>query len=412
MKKVVLEKVVLAYSGGLDTSVICQWLVEQGYQVTCYVADLGQREDFAQVKEKAFSSGASKVIVEDLKQAFLENHVMPALGFNATYESRYLLGTSLARPLIAKGLIHCARQEGADFIAHGATGKGNDQVRFEISAYSLNPSIKIIAPWRMKEFYSVIKGRKEALDYAKKHKISVKATHQEPWSSDDNLYHISFEAGVLENPQIKPQEKMFQYTKSIPDAPEQATPLSIEFQQGIPVKINHKPYDLVSLLEYLNSVGGENAVGRIDIVESRFLGMKSRGVYETPGGTILYHAHLDLECLTLSRELLRLKNSLMLRFSDLVYNGFWFSEEMKCLLAFLTASQKNVSGIVHLELLKGNVIITGRESTKSLYHEKIASMEDDQGTYTIEDASGFIKINALNAKLERLRSRENQEPSQ
>ncbi len=401
-----MKKVILAYSGGLDTSVICKWLSEKNYQVVCYVADVGQQADFAAIKKKAINSGASKVVVENLQDEFLDKFILPALGFNALYESRYLLGTSLARPLIAKGLVNCAKKEKANIIAHGATGKGNDQVRFEISAYSLNPKITIIAPWRMKEFYSVIKGRKEAISYAKKHNIKIAATSSEPWSSDDNLYHISFEAGILENPEQKPPEKMFQYSTSILKSPNKITPINLEFQKGIPVKINNQSLSPVKILQRLNQLGGENGVGRVDIVESRFLGMKSRGVYETPGGTILHQAHVDLETFTLSRELLRLKNSLMLRFSDLVYNGFWYTEEMNCLLAFLKESQKNVSGIVDLEIIKGNVIITGRKSNGSLYNEKIASMDDDGGAYNIEDASGFIKINALNVKAEKLRGKE------
>lgn len=389
------KKIILAYSGGLDTSVICKWLELKGYEVICFIANVGQREDFKAIKKKALLSGASKVYISDIREEFVKDYVFPSIAFNALYEGRYLLGTSLARPVIMKEMIKITKAEKANIIAHGATGKGNDQVRFEISAYALMPKVKIIAPWRMDEFNKLIPGRKEAIDFAKKYKIPVKATASKPWSSDENLLHISFEAGMLEDPNQKPREDMFEYSTSPLKAKNKVEKLTIEFEKGIPVKINNKKYSPISIVEKLNEYGGRNGIGRIDIVESRFVGMKSRGVYETPGGTILFQAHLDLETLTTDREVISLKNTLSLQFAEKVYNGFWFAPEMNCLLAFLKESQKRVTGKVHLELYKGNVIVVGRESKFSLYDEKIASMEDDQGSYNQQDAEGFIKLNAL-----------------
>lgn len=388
-------KIILAYSGGLDTSVICKWLQLKGYEVICFVANVGQREDFQALKKKALLSGASKVYVSDIREEFVKNYVYPSIAFQALYEGRYLLGTSLARPVIMKEMIRITKSEKAKIIAHGATGKGNDQVRFEISAYALMPKVQIIAPWRVKEFNKLMPGRKEAITFAKKHGIPVKATTAKPWSSDENLLHISFEAGMLENPNQKPREDMFEYSTSPLKAKNRIEKLSIEFEKGIPIKINNKKYSAVQILENLNDYGGRNGIGRIDIVESRFIGMKSRGVYETPAGTILFYAHLDLETLTTDREVISLKNTLSLTFAEKVYNGFWFAPEMDCLLKFLQESQKRVTGKVHLELYKGNITVVGRESKFSLYDEKVASMEDDGGTYNQQDAEGFIKLNAL-----------------
>lgn len=389
------KKLILAYSGGLDTSVICKWLHLKGYEVICYVADIGQKEDFPALRKKATASGAKKVIIEDLQKEFVREYVFPAIGFHALYEGRYLLGTSLARPLIAKGMVEVAKRERARVFAHGATGKGNDQVRFELSIHALLPGSTIIAPWKDKEFYSLIKGRKEAMDFAKAHKIPIKATTKAPWSSDANLMHISFEAGVLEDVGAKPPKEMFEYSVAPEDAPNRVTKLTLTFKQGIPTAVNGKALGPVNMVATLNKLGGKNGVGRIDIVESRFVGMKSRGVYETPGGTILYLAHRDLETLTLSRSVIELKDNLMPRFAGLVYNGFWYSHEMRALLALLQVAQEPVSGKVHLELYKGNVTVVGRESENSLYDDKIASMEDDAGAYAPEDAIGFIRLHAL-----------------
>lgn len=389
------KKIILAYSGGLDTSVICKWLDLQGYETICVVVDIGQREDFIKLKKKALLSGAKKVLIKNVQEEFIKNYVCKAISFNALYEGRYLLGTALARPLIAKVMAEVAKSEKTNLFSHGATGKGNDQVRFELTLHALCPDAKIIAPWRIKEFYKQIKGRKEAMNFAKKYGIPIKASPSLPWSSDANLMHISFEAGILENPKTRPPVEMFEYSVSPQKAPDVTTPLSITFSQGQAVSLNGKKTKLIELFEKLNHLGGINGIGRIDIVESRFVGMKSRGVYETPAGTILYAAHRDLESLTLSREVISLKDNLMTRFSNLVYNGFWFSRETDCLLALLQESQVMVNGTVYLELYKGNVIIIGRESKDSLYSEKIASMEDDAGAYTPEDAIGFIQLQAL-----------------
>ncbi|MFC1479252.1 argininosuccinate synthase [Planctomycetota bacterium] len=392
------EKVILAYSGGLDTSVILKWLENKGYDVIAVVVDLGQHEDFDSLEEKALGSGAKKLVIRDVRKEFIKEFTFPALQFNAKYEGRYLLGTSLARPVIARELIRIAREEGSTIIAHGATGKGNDQVRFELSASALMPEVQVIAPWRDAEFNSIIKGRKEAIEYAEEHGIPVKATVSQPWSSDENLMHISFESGILEDPLCPPKKEMFELTTAPEDAPDSKTCLTIGFKQGLPVSIDGKKTGPVELVEALNIIGGENGIGRIDIVENRFVGMKSRGVYETPGFTILHEAHRDIEGLTLTGSVINLKDTLMPRFAALVYNGFWFSQEIEVLLSFLSESQRYVEGEVNLELYKGNVTVTGRKSPFSLYDEKIASMEDDQGAYDQSDAEGFIRLNSLQLK--------------
>ncbi|HMB00904.1 MAG TPA: argininosuccinate synthase [Spirochaetota bacterium] len=397
------KKVVLAYSGGLDTSVIVKWLQLEGFKVICLVVDVGQRENFSVLKKKAIKSGAFKCIVTNVQKEFVRDYVFPAIQFNAVYEGRYLLGTSLARPLIAKKLIETACNEKAGYIAHGATGKGNDQVRFELGAYALAPDIKIIAPWRDERFTKTIKGRTEAIAYAKKHHIPVKATVQKPWSSDENLLHISFEAGILENPAVKPKREMFEFSNSPQQAPDKVAKIEIEFKKGFPVKVNNQGLTPDQILKKLNKIGGKNGIGRIDIVESRYVGMKSRGVYETPGGAILLAAHRDIEGLTLDREVIRLKDSLMPRYAAQVYNGFWFSREIECLHAFLAESQRHVNGKVNIELYKGNITIVGRNSFSSLYDESIASMEDDAGAYNQNDATGFIKLNALPLKMQEKR---------
>ncbi|MDR2105573.1 MAG: argininosuccinate synthase [Deferribacteraceae bacterium] len=389
------EKVVLAYSGGLDTSVILKWLDLQGYDVTAFVADVGQSEKLSLLESKAKASGAKDFCISDLREEFVRDYVFPAVQFNALYEGRYMLGTSLARPVIAKGLVDAAHKVGAKFIAHGATGKGNDQVRFELSAAALDPELKVIAPWRIKEFYGVIKGRAEAIAFAKEHKIPVKATVQKPWSSDENALHISFEAGLLEDPAAVAPADMFEYTVSPQNAPDEPTELEITFDSGIPAALNGKRLSPADMLAKLNKLGGDNGVGRVDIVESRYLGMKSRGVYETPGGAVLIAAHRDIEGLTLDGSLIQLKDTLMPRFSQLVYNGYWFSAEMGCILALLAESQKYVSGKVRLSLYKGNISILGRSSECSLYDHKVASMDDDHGAYDPTQADGFIKLHAI-----------------
>ena len=332
------ERVVLAYSGGLDTSIIVRWLVEQGYDVTCFCADLGQREDMSGLREKAARAGADQCVITDLREEFVRDFVFPALAWNARYENRYLLGTSLARPIIAKHLVEVARRVGATTIAHGATGKGNDQVRFELTAYALMPEVTIIAPWRDPAFNSVIKGRAEAIDYAKAHGIPVPVTKRQPWSSDENLLHISFEAGMLEDPAQRPLDSMAKLTRSPTKAAARPQSVSIDFEAGVPVAIDGKRMSPAQLLAAANELGAVHGIGRIDIVESRFVGMKSRGVYETPGGSILWTAHQDLETLTVGRDLLHTKNTLMPRFSQMAYYGFWYCEEMEALNAFLIGS--------------------------------------------------------------------------
>jgi argininosuccinate synthase len=389
------EKVVLAYSGGLDTSVIVRWLEQKGYDVICFCANVGQEEKYPDLEKKALNSGASKCYIRDVTEEFVRDFVFPAIAWNAKYEGRYLLGTSLARPVIAKHLVDVAKKEGASIISHGATGKGNDQVRFELTAYALLPGVRIIAPWRDKEFNSTIKGRSEAIDYAQKWGIPVKASKGEPWSSDENLLHISFEAGELEDPALKPRESMAKWTKPVKEITEAAETVTVDFEEGVPVKINGKKLSPAKLLAEANRLGSKHGVGRIDMVESRFVGMKSRGVYETPGGTILMNAHQDLEGLTVGRDLLHTKNMLAVRFSQMAYFGFWYCEEMDALHAFLKSSQSHVTGRVTLELYKGNVIVVGRESQHSLYDAAIASMEADGGAYDQSDATGFIRLQAL-----------------
>ncbi|MGD9809171.1 MAG: argininosuccinate synthase [Deferribacterales bacterium] len=392
------DKVVLAYSGGLDTSVILKWLQLKGYDVVAYVADLGQLPDVEAIREKAMKSGAVDFYALDLQEEFVKDFVYPAVKFNALYEGRYYLGTSLARPIITKGMVDVANKTGAKFLAHGATGKGNDQVRFELSAASLNPKLKTIVPWRIPEFFNKIKGRKEAMEFAEEHGIPVKATVSQPWSSDDNLLHISFEAGILEDPAMRPPKEMFEYTTDPKDAPNEAEIIELEFAQGEAVKLNGEKLSPAEMLKALNKIGGKHGIGRVDMVESRYVGMKSRGVYETPGGTILYAAHRDLEALTLDGGTINLKETLMPRFATLVYNGYWYCPEMDAMMALLNKTQEFVSGKVKLELYKGNITCIGRESEYSLYDMKVVSMEDDEGAYDQTDAAGFIKLHALPLK--------------
>lgn len=392
------EKVVLAYSGGLDTSVILKWLELKGFDVIAYVADLGQRDDIPAIEKKAYASGAKEFRVLDLKEDFIKNFVFTSIKFNALYEGRYYLGTSLARPVIAKGMVDVASETGASYLAHGATGKGNDQVRFEITAAALNPVLKTIVPWRDPEFFNVIKGRKEAMEFAAKYNIPVKATASKPWSSDENLMHISFEAGILEEPGQRPPKDMFELTVDPQDAPDSPEQVVIEFEKGEAVSVNGENFSPANLLKKLNTIGGRNGVGRVDMVENRYVGMKSRGVYETPGATILMAAHRDLEALTLEGSLINLKDTLMPRFAQLVYAGYWYTSEMDCLRAFLDKSQEFVSGKITLELYKGNITIVSRESEYTLYDKLVVSMDDDLGAYNQTDATGFIKLHSIPVK--------------
>jgi len=389
------EKVVLAYSGGLDTSVILKWLDLKGLDVIAYVADLGQRDDLPAIEQKAYASGAKDFRIVDLKEEFVKDFVFTSIKFNALYEGRYYLGTSLARPIIAKGMVEIAKEYGAKYIAHGATGKGNDQVRFELTVAAIAPELKAIVPWRDPEFFNVIKGRKEAMEFAAKHNIPVKATSDKPWSSDENLMHISFEAGILEDPAQKPPKDMFELTVAPEDAPDTFETVEIEFIKGEPVAVNGEKLSPANLLKKLNEIGGRNAIGRVDMVESRYVGMKSRGVYETPGATILMAAHRDLEGLTLDGSLINLKDTLMPRFAHLVYAGYWYTPEMDCLRAFLDKSQEFVTGKVKLELYKGNITVVSRESEYTLYDKLVVSMDDDLGAYNQTDATGFIKLHSL-----------------
>ncbi|UCF80642.1 MAG: argininosuccinate synthase [Acidobacteriota bacterium] len=400
------KKLVLAYSGGLDTSVILKWLIQKGYDVVCFVGNVGQKDDFQAVKRKALRTGASKVCVEDLREEFVTDFIFPALRGNAVYEGRYLLGTSLARPLLAKKQIRIAEQEGARYVSHGATGKGNDQVRFELTYYALNPKIKIVSPWKDPQFLRKFKGRGDLLAYAKKWKIPVKASVKKSYSEDENLMHISHEAGELEDPMYRPPEYVFSVTTSPRKAPNKETVLEIHFRDGTPVKVVNrntgtvktKPLDLFL---YLNALGSRNGVGRVDMVENRFVGIKSRGIYETPGATILWHAHRDLESVAMDREVLRLRDMLIPRFSQLIYNGFWYSPEMDFLMSAFQKSQEAISGRVILSLYKGNVTTVGRESPTSLYDEKLSSMEVEGG-FDATDSTGFINIHAVRLKAHHL----------
>jgi len=394
--------VVLAYSGGLDTSCILVWLIEEGYEVVAFLANIGQEEDFEAARVKALTLGAKKFVCLDLRKEFVEEYIWPSVQANAIYEDRYLLGTSLARPCITRGLIKVAYEENAAYISHGATGKGNDQVRFELSSYALKPDIKIVSPWKIPAFYDRFRGRLDLFEYAKKHNIPLPVTPKNPWSMDANLLHISYESGILEKPECPPPENIFQMTSNPEDWPNKPDELQISFEKGKPVRVknvntNEEFTDSLELFLYLNKIGKVHGVGRIDIVENRFVGMKSRGVYETPGGTILYHAHLDIETFTMDREVRKIKQSLVPRFAETVYNGFWFSPEGDFLRNIINKSQENVDGLVYVSIFKGNVYIKGRESNKSLYNETLVSM-DVKGDYEPTDAAGFIKINALRLK--------------
>jgi len=396
-----VKKVVLAYSGGLDTSVILAWLKERyGCEVIAYCADIGQAEDLEEVRQKALRTGASKVYIDDRKEEFARDFVFRALKANAIYEGGYLLGTSIARPLIAKGQMEVARREGADAVAHGATGKGNDQVRFELTYYHFDPNIRVIAPWREWEFRS----RSDLIAYARKKGIPVPVTPERPYSCDRNLLHISYEGGVLEDPWKEPAEEMFTLTVSPEQAPDRPIYVEIDFEDGVPVAVDGKRMSPAELLAHLNRIGGENGIGRVDIVENRYVGMKSRGVYETPGGTILHIAHRAIESITMDREVMHLRDGLIPKISELIYYGYWFSPEMEVLWEFVDATQKDVTGTVRLKLYKGNCTVVGRKSPKSLYHPEFATFEAEE-VYRQRDAEGFIRLNALRLRIRRLLGR-------
>jgi argininosuccinate synthase len=393
-----VRKVVLAYSGGLDTSIILKWLIEE-YQceVIAFAADLGQGEDLEVVRQKAYDTGASKVIIEDLRDEFVRDYVFPAFRANAIYEGHYLLGTSLARPLIAKRQVSVAAAEGADAVSHGATGKGNDQVRFELSYTALNPNLKVIAPWRKWRFRS----RQDLLEFAQSHEIAVPVTPEKPYSIDGNLLHVSYEGGILEDPWREPDPEMFRVTVAPEDAPSNPTYVEIDFERGNPVAVNGENLGCADLLTKLNELGGENGIGRVDLVENRFVGIKSRGIYETPGGTILRMAHQAVESITMDRELMHLRDSLISRYASLVYNGFWFSPEMQMLQETMDIAQQNVWGRARLKLYKGSCQVVGRRSARSLYQPEYATFEED-AVYDQSDADGFIRLLGLRLRLQAL----------
>ncbi len=387
-----IKKVVLAYSGGLDTAVILKWIMEEyGAEVVTYTADVGQGEEVAEARRKALATGAVEAITEDLRSEFVSDFVFPAIRANAIYEGYYLLGTALARPIIAKGLVEAAEATGADAIAHGATGKGNDQVRFELAAYALKPDIKVIAPWREWD----LRGRADCIAYAERHGIPVPVTIEKPYSMDANLLHISYEGGVLEDPWASPPEDMFRMTVSPENAPEAPEYVTIGFRQGTPVTVDDEELAPVDLLTRVNELGGRHGVGRVDIVENRFIGMKSRGVYETPGGTILYHAHRAVESLTLDREVAHLRDELVSRYAEMVYNGFWYSPEREALQAFMDDVQRRVNGEARMKVYKGQASVDGRRSdSHALYDEATATFEADD-VYDQADATGFIRLQSL-----------------
>jgi argininosuccinate synthase len=396
-----IKKIVLAYSGGLDTSVMLRWLKERyNCEVICYCADVGQGEEMDGLEAKALETGASKLFIEDLREEFVRDYVFTAVKANAVYEGVYLMGTSLARPVIAKRQIEIARREGADAVAHGATGKGNDQVRFELTYYALQPDIKVIAPWREWDF----KGRMDLIAYAKEHSIPVTATAEKPYSTDRNLMHISYEGGILEDPWTAPPENIFLLTRSPEAAKSDAELLEVSFEKGEPVAVNGQAMGPVALLDTLNKIGGAHGIGRVDLVENRFVGMKSRGVYETPGVTILQVAHRALESITLDREVMHLRDSLGVKFAESVYYGFWFAPEFDLMRKMIEETQQSVSGDVRLKLYRGNVIVEGRRSPNSLYSEKLATFEADT-VYNQRDAEGFIKLNALRLRVKAPQSR-------
>ena len=392
------KKICLAYSGGLDTSVILKWLKETyGCEIICYSADIGQDEDWDRVREKAWATGADEVVIKDLKEEFVRDFVFPMMRANAIYEGQYLLGTSIARPLIAKEQVRVAQEFGADAVSHGATGKGNDQVRFELTYMALDPSLKIIAPWRIWDLNS----RTKLIAFAEAHGIPVTATKEKPYSMDENMLHISYEGGILEDPWREPPEDMFKWTRSLEDAPNEPQYVEITFEKGDPVAIDGEPLGPSQVLQRLNELGALHGIGRVDIVENRFVGMKSRGVYETPGGTIWRVAHQAIESITLDREVVHLRDSLIPKYAELVYYGFWYSPERESLQALIDESQKECTGTVRLKLYKGNCQVVGRKSPKSLYSPELATFEED-AVYDQRDAEGFIRLQGLRLKMRAL----------
>ncbi len=395
MAKPVVKKVVLAYSGGLDTSVILTWLREEyGCEVIAFAADLGQGDEMDGIREKALNTGASEVFIEDLKEEFVRDFVFPALKGNAIYEGFYLLGTSIARPLIAKAQIDIARRLGADAVAHGATGKGNDQVRFELGYHALMPGITVIAPWREWDLGS----RTSLMEYARKHDIPIPVTRDKPYSSDRNLLHISYEGGILEDPWQEPDESMFTLSVAPENAPETPEYITVDFEGGTPVAVDGKALSPANLLLHLNEAGGRHGVGRLDLVENRYVGMKSRGVYETPGGTILYYAHRAVESLTMDREVMHQRDSLTPRFSELIYNGYWFSPEMEWMLKCIEETQRDVTGTARIKLYKGSCRVVGRKAPHSLYMHDFATFEEES-VFDQADSTGFIRVNALRLQI-------------
>lgn len=390
-----VKKVVLAYSGGLDTSVIIKWLIENyGCEVVAFSADLGQGEELEPLREKAAATGASRIYIDDLKEEFVSDFVFPMLRACAVYEGSYLLGTSIARPLISKRLIEIANIEDADAVSHGATGKGNDQVRFEMSCYALKPDIKVIAPWRLWDMAS----REDLMDYAEKHGIPVTATRAKPFSTDRNMLHISYEGGVLEDPWAESTSDMYTMAVPVEQAPDKATYVEVDFEAGNPVSIDGVRLSPAALLSEANRIAGANGVGRVDLVENRFVGMKSRGVYETPGGTLLHVAHRAVESITLDREVLHLRDSIIPKYAELVYNGFWFAPEREALQKLVDATQERVTGTARIKLYKGNCDVAGRKSERSLYHPEFATF-GAESVYNQGDAEGFIKLNALRLRI-------------
>jgi argininosuccinate synthase len=403
---VAADKVVLAYSGGLDTACILKVLQQRGYDVIAYVANVGQQEDFEQVAERARQTGAAEVYVEDLRREFVTDFIYPAIAGNAVYENRYLLGTALARPVIAKRQVEIAVKDGARYVAHGATGKGNDQVRFELAYAALAPRLNVIAPWKERDFLNRFRGRSDLLAFAKENAIPVEASVEKPYSSDENLMHRSYEAGMLEDPMMPPDDLMFRLTRAPEDAPDRPDMIEVHFKDATPVRVVNEldgadHTDALDIFGYLNELGGLHGIGRVDMVENRFVGIKSRGVYETPGGTILYHALRDLEGIAMDREVLRLRDSLSPRFAELIYNGFWYSPEMDFIRAAFWQSERLIDGRVRLKLYKGGVSALGRESPSSLYDRELSSM-DVEGGYDQQDARGFIRINSLRLRAHKL----------
>ena len=395
-------KVVLAYSGGLDTSVILQWLLNKGYEVICFLANVGQQEDFEKARQKALKIGASKVYLEDLREEFVTGYIFQALKANALYEGRYLLGTSLARPVIAKHQVRIAHEEGAEYVAHGATGKGNDQVRFELTYAALGPELKVISPWKDAEYLAAFQGRSDMPKYAEDHGIPVSATVKKPYSEDENLMHISHEAGILEDPASAAAEDIYSRTVSPKEAPDVETRIDIEFKDGLPVRVSRQGTKesvtgALAIFEYLNELGRANGIGRVDMVENRFVGIKSRGIYESPGATILWAAHRDIEGIAMDKEVMHLKLMLEPKFSEYLYNGFWFAPEMDFLMAAFNQSQEAIDGTVTMSLYKGNAMAVARTSPTSLYNQELGSM-DVAGGFDQTDSRGFIRLNSIRLK--------------